>query len=79
MTTMKINHGILVTNTRTQRVVHFSGYENPPTEADFESLRNELSTDPEFGLVEQADNLFLIEAHETAVDFYRNKVEAQAD
>jgi len=34
-----------------ERVVHFVGYEEPPTEVDRESILKELAEDPEFGLV----------------------------
>lgn len=35
----------------TINVLHFCGYEAPPTQQDIDSLARELNTDPEFDLV----------------------------
>lgn len=34
-----------------ERVAHFTGYENPPTDADKRDMLKELAEDPEFGLI----------------------------
>ena len=76
---MQINYGIIVTNKKTQRLVHFCGYESPPTEYDFTSLKAELATDHDLGLTDQVDDLFFIEADEAAVEYFRKETEVQAD
>lgn len=45
---MIINHGIIAVEGN--KILHFCGYEQPPTVHDFENLEQELKTDPEFGL-----------------------------
>jgi len=40
----KDQHGV-------ERVAHFTGFENPPTDVDRKSILKELAEDPEFGLV----------------------------
>jgi hypothetical protein len=58
-----ITHGIAaVTKDETDGsifVYHFCGYFEEPSVADFESLRHELETDPEFGLVDMEFDLIL--------------------
>ena len=51
-------------------ILHFCGYEEPPTEADYKALREELANDEEFGLVADIESLTLIEAPPEIVELY---------
>ena len=51
-------------------VVHFCGYENPPTQADVDSLYLELSMDKEFGLTEVVETLRIVEPNEEKLNLY---------
>jgi len=44
----------------TMTVYHVCGYESEPTQEDADSLSDELSTDPEFGMIDQEYNMMLI-------------------
>jgi hypothetical protein len=56
---MKINYGLMAVSPEVKEagkgtfddVLHFCFYEEKPTNHDIEVLHNELSTDPEFGLI----------------------------
>lgn len=78
---MQINFGIVAVRRNSDEsssspfeMVHFCGYENRPTKADFDDLKRELSTDPEFGLVEQmkAGDIILVHASPTVVKMHAN-------
>jgi hypothetical protein len=45
-----INHGFMALD-ENNKLVHFCGYENKPTNEDKEHLRHELRTDESLGLV----------------------------
>jgi len=71
---VEINYGIIAIDTRDHdglglykdgtRVLHFCGYENEPTAADYAALLEELHTDPEFAI----DMSFaLVPAHDELV------------
>lgn len=48
---MKINHGIIAVDAETMTsILHFCGYENPPTQYDWNHLEEELDNDPDFNL-----------------------------
>ena len=51
-------------------VLHFCGYWNQPTLVDVDSLREELRTDPDFGLTDIADRLDIIPAPDWLVQEY---------
>lgn len=73
---MNINYGIMVLDTRldadgTNPILHFCGFEEFPTDDDFDDLRHELSIDEEFGLTEMMDFVVLIEASADVVAMYR--------
>lgn len=64
---MNIKYGIMVVDSREDddglnAIVHFCGYENSPTQHGFDSLKEELSTDESFGLVNEMQYLVLAEA-----------------
>ena len=72
---LNINYGILVVDSRkdkdeTNPILHFCGFEEPPTEDDYDSLRHELSTNDEFGLVQMMDYIVLVEASSEIVVVY---------
>ncbi len=49
-----VNFGLIAVAKDTdgiERVVHFTGFENPSTDADRRDMLKELAEDPEFGLV----------------------------
>jgi hypothetical protein len=52
-------------------ILHFCGYERPPTEEDIKALELELNTDPEFHLVGRVgQDVFIIRATQDMCDFY---------
>jgi hypothetical protein len=51
-------------------VLHFCGYWNQPTLVDVDSLREELKSDPDFGLTDIADRLDIIPAPDWLVQEY---------
>ena len=53
-------------------IVHFVGYWEKPTEIDFNSLKEELRTDDEFGLTKVASNLRYCYATHEVVDYYNS-------
>lgn len=75
----KFKYGIMVLHTKTRTengdypVVHFAGYWKEPTQADFESLKEELRNDPYFELRDVVNELGFFPATQDCVDFY-NKV-----
>lgn len=74
---MTINYGIIaytLENRENPRlsVLHFCGYESPPTDLDMFTLKEELNTDPEFGLVGKIDKgVFLMVAPLEVVDHFK--------
>ena len=70
---------VLHTGTKTENgdysVVHFVGYWKKPTETDLESLKNELKTDPQFGLCNVFDELKFFPATQDCLDYYNKQVE----
>lgn len=60
---MELNYGIIVyVESSPETVVHFCGYESPPTEDDYKWLKEELAADEEFGLTEIMSKLKYREA-----------------
>lgn len=52
-------------------VLHFCGYPKKPTAKDVEYLKQELNTDPEFGLVGRMGvDVFIMDATPDMVKFY---------
>ena len=72
---MKINFGLMAVNRKAKRIEHFCGYTERPTRVDHEALMEELTTDPEFGLVDRMDEIVLLEAPPEVVKLYRDRVE----
>lgn len=54
---MNITHALIAVKMEgnSPSILHFCGYESQPNQACIDSLREELATDPEFGLVGIAD------------------------
>jgi hypothetical protein len=70
---MKIRHGIIAVELTDDpdeiNIRHFCGYEEPPTQNDFDSLVEELNTDPEFGLIGRVGiNVFVKPAPQSLVN-----------
>lgn len=70
---MKIKYGIIAytlvdKKSPKMRILHLCGYEEPPSQADIDSLSHELNTDPRFGLVGKIGNgVFLMEASQDII------------
>jgi len=56
-------------------VLHFCGYWIQPTLVDVESLKEELKTDPDFGLTDIADRLDIIPAPDWLVKEFVQQIE----
>jgi len=73
-----ITHGIIVIDPLSEdengdvSIVHYIGYWNKPSQADFDSLKEELRTDEEFGLTEIFDRLEYGEAPEEILEMLNN-------
>lgn len=57
-------------------ILHFCGYEDPPTQFDFDALREELNTNPAFGLQGDMDGVELMEAPEEILDTIMRSTDA---
>jgi hypothetical protein len=53
-----------------KEILHFCGYEHPPTQVDADSLLEELVTDPQFELTERAESLIILSAPDWLVAEY---------
>lgn len=77
-TIMDITHGLAavrrVGDLNEIEVLHFCGFFEKPSAAEWESLNRELSEDPEFGLVGQ--KFELIEAPQDLIDKIKNDYES---
>lgn len=77
----KFTHGIVVVNpidvdeNGKYPVVHFVGFWSEPTETDFEHIIEELRTDPDFELMDIADDLDYYPADEECVKYHNDMVE----
>lgn len=69
---MKINFGAIALIEG--EIVHFCGYENKPTEYDFEILKQELTTNEEFGLQDQINNIKIEEAKPEFVAYMKTVI-----
>jgi|GEM_PF-3587377 len=76
---MKINYGLIVVDPTQEGdmldIIHFVGYENEPSAETAMQLREELSTDEEFGLIEIIDNLLILPAPEDIVEIFRKDID----
>lgn len=70
----QINHGLMVLRCTGEPsdIVHFVAYENEPTQADADALREELRNDEEFGLTE-ADDLIITPAPPEVLEHFRHE------
>ena len=55
-------------------VLHFCGYESPPTPECFTDLKRELKENPEFGLTNRNDLIFA-EAPQELVQYFNDQIE----
>lgn len=68
---MEIRYGLIAV--RGGEILHFCGYESPPSQADLDALRDELQTDPEFAL--DLEGVFITIAPPDVVGYYRRILE----
>jgi len=59
-------------NIEVEDVVHFVGFWEKPGESDYNAIREELETDPEFGLIDMEFDL--LEAPQEIFDFYKENI-----
>lgn len=71
---LRMNYGLIVMDSSDpeNRILHFCGYQDPITERDIESLREELKTDPEFGLQDKWDKVVIVEASDDVLKEYQD-------
>lgn len=67
-----IAHGLMAVS-RDGEVLHFCGYEQPPTAADMAGLIEELKTDKTFGLTEV--EFAVVHAPREVIDHYKEAYE----
>lgn len=54
-------------------ILHLCAYNKKPTKIEYEALKEELNTDPEFGLVgRMGENVFLMEATPEMIKVFLN-------
>lgn len=77
----KFSYGIMVLNPSLANddgipIVHFVGYWDEPTQSDIDSVKMELETDEEFGLIEDAKSgkLAYYPAPQDIIGIYYNAV-----
>ena len=66
---MNIKYGIVALDPKTNEILHFCGFEEKPTENDFEYLEEELTSDPDFNLI--GVDFDLVYAADDIVEFYQ--------
>lgn len=74
-----IKYGLIVLNRNDiengiYEILHFVGYEKEPTDIDISSLKQELNTDENFGLIGLGDNMIIIKASDETVEEYKDIV-----
>lgn len=73
----QINYGLIVLDPEQidedgdKLIVHFVGFMVPPTDADINSIKEEIKTDPEFGLMDIADRLEYELAPQELIDYFK--------
>lgn len=76
-TVMDITHGIAavkrIGETQAIDVLHFCGFFEKPSAADYDSLLKELTENPEFGLIDE--KFELIEAPQDLIDQIKKEYE----
>jgi hypothetical protein len=80
---LKINYGLIVMDPsepgNEKTILHFCGYQEPITERDVESLREELKNDPEFGLQDKWDKVVITEAPDEILKLYQEEFNNRED
>jgi hypothetical protein len=71
---LKINYGLIIMDPSEpgDPILHFCGYQEPITEKDIESLREELKNDSEFGLQDKWDKVVIVEAPDEVLKEYQD-------
>jgi hypothetical protein len=79
----KINYGLIVMDPYEpgdeKTILHFCGYQEPISDRDVESLREELKTDPEFGLQDKWDQVVITEAPDEILKLYQEEFNNRED
>jgi hypothetical protein len=74
---LRINYGLIVMDPSEEgdqkTILHFCGYQEPINDRDVESLREELKTDPEFGLQDKWDKVVIVEAPDEILKLYQDE------
>ena len=80
---LKINYGLIVMDPsepgNEKTILNFCGYQEPITERDVESLREELKNDPEFGLQDKWDKVVITEAPDEILKLYQEEFNNRED
>jgi hypothetical protein len=72
---IQMNYGLMVVDPKSKNILHFCGYEDPPTEFDKDFLREELRNDPSLDLTSKWNKVEILEAPEDIVNDYRALME----
>ena len=85
-TLFDINYGVVVfskkeTELGLYNILHFAGFETPPTDSDINHIREEALYDEDFKLINEYDesDIYAVEADKSTVDKYRNIVKEQVN
>jgi len=74
----KITHGLIVVDPTQEGehfdILHFAGYWQQPSKKDADLLREELRTDPEFGLQEIADRVDILPAPPDILEHFKSMI-----
>jgi len=75
----QIQYGLVVTDptANDNEILHFCGYWERPTQKDVDSLREELKSDPEFGLQDIADKVDIVLASKDILEMYKKIISSQ--
>lgn len=69
---MDIKYGIVAVTPQNE-IIHFVGYEQKPTQIDFDDVQHELTTDRELGLSDR-DDWYIRMAFVGELEFYQELV-----
>jgi len=76
---LKINYGLIVMDPSepgdSKSILHFCGYQEPISEREVESLREEIRTDKTFGLQKIWDKVVIVEAPDEIVKLMNESIQ----
>ena len=76
--TFQPNYGLMVVDPRITdhiSIIHYCAFENEPTQKEIDHLREELRTDEDFGMGDEADIMEILPATEEVVEHFRKEIE----